>query len=96
MHKDLLPLQFQDNEIERKAMISNLPAISEIFKVDKKRTRSANNFSNGRKIRKSLSLLHIKVNVSVEERLTDINSNLFAIPFLGEMIGYFGNVDVNV
>ena len=38
-------------------------------------------YTNVRKIRKSLSLLHIKVNVLEEERLTDINSNFFAIPF---------------
>ena len=71
-----------------------LPISSDIFKVIKRRhlRSSTIQFESGKIIKDSLPILHVKANVSSNRRLTKEYAGLFAVPFLGSMLGQFANV----
>ena len=85
-------------DLQRKKILKQLPSSSHIFKSFRKRTRtlSHDKFFNGKKIRDNLPMLRVQIQVPARLRTCDEYRFHFAIPFLGNMIGKFGNVTMSV
>ena len=68
------------------------------FKNYKKRSRNVwtNNFHNGKAIRDDQRILHVQVQIPVPMRTKQSQQRHFAIPFLGNKTGKFGNVNISV
>ena len=92
----LTPTIQSDNEL-RLSYLQSLPSVSDIFQVIKKRSHNDHPylFSNGKTVRKNLQVMHVKIEVPTETRLTQCMKNEFLIPFLGPLLGQFGNVDID-
>ena len=81
----------------REHVLRSLPSNSEIFQVIKKRSHNPHpyQFPNGKVVRHNLEVMHVKVEVPTSHRLTEAYKNMFAIPFLGPLLGQFANVSLS-
>ena len=98
LHKQASTLRTEKLDKACHNILMQLPSASEIFISFRKRSRTPVKirFYNGKIIRKELPLMHVGLRVSDSIRINDDNRNYFAISFLGNMLGQFGNVTKSV
>ena len=98
MHKMEVYKTNGNRHLRRIQMLSKLPTCSDIFKSFRKRYRnkSTDKFMNGKNIRDDLRIMHVQIQMPVSLPIKDNQQRHFAIPFLGNMTGKFGNVTMSV
>ena len=76
--------------------LQKLPESANMFRYVRKRSNNPiiAQFASGKTVRNDLPLLHVHVKASALLRTCASHKNFFAVPFLGDKIGLFGNVDL--
>ena len=98
MHKIERNNKIDHRKLRRMQMLSELPACTDIFQSFRKRYRNKlmDTFMNGKIISDDLSIMHVQLQIPMSMRMQGNDQRLFAIPFLGDMSGKFGNVTMSV